>query len=112
MQTDVRSLLVAASATDTVVGGTNRNRLKALTISYAATGGTVVVKDGAAGSVTLFSYPPMFIFFISSPLKIYKYLPRVLPRCAMPSPRRDAVFDFAADLTLPPRLNASISSSA
>jgi hypothetical protein len=57
MQTDVKSLLVAASATDTVVGGTNRNRLKALTISYAATGGTVVVKDGAAGSVTLFSFP-------------------------------------------------------
>ena len=56
MQTDVRSLLVAASATDTIVGGTNRNRLKALTISYAATGGTVVVKDGAAGT-TIFSFP-------------------------------------------------------
>jgi hypothetical protein len=57
MQTDVRSLLVAASATDTIVGGTNRNRLKALTIVYAATGGTVVVKDGTAGAVTLFSFP-------------------------------------------------------
>jgi len=56
MQTDVKSLLVAASATDTIVGGTNRNRLKALTISFAATGGTVVVKDGAAGT-TLFSFP-------------------------------------------------------
>ena len=57
MQTDVRSLLVAASATDTIVGGTLRNRLKALTISYAATGGTVVVKDGAGSAITLFSFP-------------------------------------------------------
>jgi len=57
MQYDVRSLLVTTSQTDTIVGGTNRNRLKALTISYAATCGTVVVKDGAAGSVTLFSFP-------------------------------------------------------
>ena len=57
MQTDVKSLLVAASQTDAVVNGTMRNRLKALTISYAATGGTVVVKDGAASSITLFSFP-------------------------------------------------------
>lgn len=57
MQYDVQSLLVGASATDTIVGGTNRNRLKALTISYAASGGTVVVKDGAAGVTTLFSFP-------------------------------------------------------
>ena len=57
MQTDVRSLLVGVSATDTIAGGTNRNRLKALTISFAATNGTVVVKDGAAGATTLFSFP-------------------------------------------------------
>ena len=51
MQTDVKSaeITVSASAYDAPA------RLKGLVVSFA-TGGTVVVKDGGSGGVTVFSY--------------------------------------------------------
>jgi hypothetical protein len=52
MQTDVKSAACAAGAT--TVATNFRSRLKALTLSYAASG-TVSVTDSASG-VTLFSF--------------------------------------------------------
>ena len=51
MQTDVKAS--SLSATGTVFSG--RSRLKGLTISFAS-GGTVVIRDGGASGVTIFSY--------------------------------------------------------
>ena len=51
MQTDVKA--ASLSATGTVFSG--RSRLKGLTISFAS-GGTVVIRDGGASGVTIFSY--------------------------------------------------------
>ena len=54
MQTDIKSSSVAAS-TSAIVGAT-RNRMRAVTIVYGTTGGTVTVTDGNGGP-TLFSFP-------------------------------------------------------
>ena len=47
MQTDVKSGTAAAAATTTIFAG--RTRVKGILISYAS-GGTVVVNDGTAGT--------------------------------------------------------------
>ena len=55
MQTDVKSAAVSAgNGGATVVAG--RNRLRAVTVVFAATSGTVAITDGATGG-TLFSFP-------------------------------------------------------
>ena len=55
MQTDVKASTVSASSTNTIVNAA-RSRLKAVTVIFAATGGTVSITD-AAGGATLFSFP-------------------------------------------------------
>lgn len=55
MQTDVKSSTVSTSATNTIISAP-RARLKAVTVIFAATGGTVSITDGAGGR-TLFSFP-------------------------------------------------------
>jgi len=57
MQTDVKSILVAAGNTPGAVAVSGRARLKAITIVYGATLGTVVVTDGTSGGETLLSFP-------------------------------------------------------
>jgi hypothetical protein len=57
MQTDVKSLLVAAGNTPGALSVSGRSRLKAITIVYGATLGTVVITDGTATGDTLFSFP-------------------------------------------------------
>lgn len=52
MQTDVKSAAAAADATTTIFAGPTR--IKAITISYAS-GGTVVLNDGTAGTA-MFSF--------------------------------------------------------
>lgn len=51
MQTDI--LAASLAATGTAYSG--RTRLRGLTISFA-TGGTVVIRDGGASGVTMYSY--------------------------------------------------------
>lgn len=51
MQTDVKAS--SLSATGTIFSG--RYRLKGITLSFAS-GGTVVIRDGGASGVTIFSY--------------------------------------------------------
>lgn len=55
MQTDVKSLAIAAN-NGGAVAIAGRNRLKAITIVFAATNGTVAITDGSGGN-TLFSFP-------------------------------------------------------
>lgn len=57
MQTDVKSILVAAGNTPGAVAVNSRARLKAVTIVYGATLGTVVITDGTSTGETLFSFP-------------------------------------------------------
>lgn len=57
MQTDVKSILVAAGNTPGAVAVSGRSRLKAITIVYGATLGTVVITDGTSTGGTLLSFP-------------------------------------------------------
>ena len=57
MQPDVKSLLVAAGNTPGALSVSGRVRLKAITIVYGATLGTVVITDGTSSGATLFSFP-------------------------------------------------------
>jgi len=57
MQTDIKSILVAAGNTPGAVAVNSRTRLKAITIVYGSTLGTVVVTDGTSTGETLLSFP-------------------------------------------------------
>jgi hypothetical protein len=57
MQTDVKSLQVAAGNTPGALSVNGRTRLKAITIVYGATLGTVVITDGTSSGETLLSFP-------------------------------------------------------
>ena len=57
MQTDIKSVLVAAGNTPGALSVSGRYRLKGITIVYGATLGTVVITDGTSTGSTLFSFP-------------------------------------------------------
>ena len=54
MQTDVKSTAIAAAATDTAVFA-GPARIKGMIVSVPAAGGTLLLKNGSAGT-TLFSF--------------------------------------------------------